>query len=71
MSEFIEISMGALAPKISTQLSGLGFCERKLEMIDKDADAITRLLIRGYMTPSQAEKARGKIVKEISKLKSE
>lgn len=68
MSEGITIRMGALSPKISEQLAGCGLDEQKLEMIDKDADAIARLVIRGYITPSQAEKARGKLMKTINQL---
>lgn len=69
MSEYIEIRMGALAPKISEQLKGCGLCEKRLEVIDADCDAITRLVIRGYIAPSVAEKARGKLMKKINELK--
>ncbi|MGL4751518.1 MAG: hypothetical protein ACRCXB_03725 [Aeromonadaceae bacterium] len=69
MSGFIEIRMGAIAPKIQEQLKGCGLCEKQLEHIDADCDAITRLVIRGYITPSVAEKARGKVMKKINELK--
>lgn len=57
----LTLSFGAMAPKPSQQIHGLS------PHFDKDADAITRLLIRGIITPSEADKARKRLVKEIAK----
>jgi hypothetical protein len=62
----MEIALGALAPKLIEQLAGQ-VDANTLALLDKDADAITRLYVRGYITPSVADKARKRLVKEIGK----
>lgn len=62
----MEIALGALAPKLIEQLAGQ-VDANILAQLDKDADAITRLYIRGYIAPSIADKARKRLVKEIGK----
>lgn len=56
-----EIRMGALAPKLSEQIPGLP------EHFDRDADAITRLKIRGLLTDAEGDKARKRLIKAIEK----
>ena len=56
-----EIHMGALSPKLSDQIPGLP------DHFDRDADAITRLKVRGLMTDSEGDKARKRLVKAIEK----
>ena len=62
----MEIALGTLAPKLIEQLAGQ-VDANTLAMLGKDADAITRLYVRGYITPSVADKARKLLVKEIGK----
>ena len=61
----MQIELGALAPSLIEQLAGHVDAE-KLARLDADADAITRLYVRGYLAPSAIEKARKRLVKEIS-----
>lgn len=63
----MNIVLGALAPSLSEQLDGYLPAD-DLEHLDKDADAITRLYIRGLMTKTRADAARGKLCKEIGRL---
>ena len=62
----MQIELGALVPSLIEQLAGHVDAE-KLAILDADADAITRLYVRGYITPSVADKARKRLVKEIGK----
>ena len=62
----MEIALGALAPKLIEQLAGQ-VDANTLALLDTDADAITRLYVRGYITPSVADRARKRLVKEIGK----
>ena len=61
----MQIELGALAPSLIEQLAGHVDAE-KLAILDADADALTRLYVRGYLTPSVTDKARKRLVKEIS-----
>lgn len=60
----MQIELGALAPKLVEQLAGhvSGF---DLAILDEDADAITRLYVRGYLPPSVVDMARKKLIKGI------
>lgn len=53
----MQIELGALAPKLVEQLAGhvSGF---DLAILDEDADAITRLYVRGYLASSVVDRAR-------------
>lgn len=62
----MQIELGALAPSLIEQLAGAVDAD-KLAHFDQDADAITRLYVRGYIPESVAGKARKRLVKEISK----
>ena len=57
----MDIVLGALCPKLSEQIPGLS------EHYDRDADAITRLVIRGILTDSEATKARKRLLKRIER----
>lgn len=61
----MEIVFGALAPSLIEQLAG-HVDATTLAILDADADAITRLYVRGYLAPSVADRARKKLVKEIT-----
>lgn len=58
----MELVFGALAPKLSEQLQRTG---KQITHFQKDADAITRLAIRGIISSSTAHAARGMLVKQI------
>jgi hypothetical protein len=57
----MKIAFGAMCPKLSEQIDGLP------EEFDRDADAITRLIIRGFLSESVATSCRKKLVKNIEK----
>ena len=59
----MQIELGALAPSLIEQLAGHVDAE-KLARFDADADAITRLYVRGYITPSATDRARKMLVKK-------
>jgi len=63
----IGIHFGALAPKLKEQLKSFQLDDMKLQHIQLDADAITRLLIRGLIPDSVAHKTRQKLIKNITK----
>ena len=62
----MEIALGAMAPKLIEQLAGQ-VDANTLALLDKVAGTITRLYVRGYITPSVADRARKRLVKEIGK----
>lgn len=70
----VSIRHGALAPKISEQLSKQGFKERvrfekqKLAHIQNDCDAVNRLKIRGILSDAEVNRARRRINAEIFSL---
>lgn len=61
----MQISFGVLAPKLKEQLKGY-VSEDKLAHFDADSDAITRLYVRGYLPPSAVDKARKKLIKNLT-----
>jgi hypothetical protein len=63
----VSISVGAMSPKLSVQLSSQGFCIDNVGLYEKNLDAATRLLICGYIPQSVANKCRDKILKQVFK----
>ena len=66
----LSIRLGALAPKIKEQLDSEGitdYDEICLDVFQKDADAISRLSIRGLIPESIAVKARVRLMKKLAK----
>jgi len=65
----VQLRYGAMSDTISKQLTVQGFkFDKKLcEHWQKDADAITRIRIRGILTANQTEKARIKLLNIIAK----
>jgi len=61
----MNISLGAFAKPISVQI---GIQNQKTEVLDLDADAITRLRIRGYLTDSVLVSVHKKLIKNIEKV---
>ena len=67
MSE-LKIAMGAMSDSLTDQFKSQGFEPPKdIDHFQKDADAITRLKIRGLLTDSQSDSARKKLMKELAK----
>lgn len=68
MSGRIELSFGVLSPKIAEQLAtqNAGIEPDRLEHFQKDADAISRLHVRGLLPDSTAKNIREKLMKKIS-----
>lgn len=64
----LSLQFGALAPKIAWQVANQGFrfVRSHVRQAQRDADAVTRLLIRGLMNEAQAKKARQKIVCDVA-----
>lgn len=64
----VEIRFGALAPKIREQLAALKLRAYHKDVAEwqSDADVITRLLIRGLLSPSAANACRRKLVRLIA-----
>jgi hypothetical protein len=67
----VELTFGAMAQPLSEQLSSFALAFDTLEQYQKDADAITRLNIRGMLGDSHARAARDKLMKRICKSISE
>jgi len=71
----MQIELGALSEPLTDQLGRnikLTPEQRKEAGIyDKDADAISRLYIRGLIPESQADNARRKLLKKIERLLDE
>lgn len=55
-------TFGALAPKIHEQI---GWPEDQAKHLQADADAITRLAVRGYLNEKEIAKARRALVRLI------
>lgn len=58
---------GAAAPALWVQLEHLGYNlpEEDVAQLQNDADAITRLVIRGMLTKVEAKRARDRLHKRI------
>jgi hypothetical protein len=66
-----SISFGALSERIEEQLQQQGF---RLAMgpmerhyLQRDADEVSRLLVRGVITEADAQRARKRLMSEIGK----
>jgi hypothetical protein len=65
----VNLELGALSSSLDEQLSSQGIALRKgqdIKLFQKDADAITRCLIRGFMPESTAQRARKQLTKHIA-----
>ncbi|CAB4147278.1 hypothetical protein UFOVP509_22 [uncultured Caudovirales phage] len=69
VSDFIGLSFGALAEPLSTQLGRQGVKAPRgmVRMWQRDADAITRLVLRRYLSSTQADKSRRKLMGLVEK----
>ena len=60
----MQISFGAMAKPLHKQL---GFDEKEMEWYQKMADAITLLSIQQILCDSETHKARGRLIKRMTK----
>lgn len=70
MSRNVTIEMGILAKPLRDQLNlqGIALEDKDADRLEKALDAVARLKINGYMTDGEANKARDRIWKDISKI---
>jgi len=63
----VTLELGLLSPKISQQLgdAGLPFEDDVVEIYDRDAAEISRLLVRGYISDSAARTARKRLMRKL------
>lgn len=63
----VDLTYGALTPPIGEQLTALGFAYRAVDVqnLQADADAATRLNVRGLISSSVAHTIRKKIHKKV------
>jgi hypothetical protein len=59
----MKIQFGAFAPKLIEQIGKI----QNIKIYQKDADNITRLLIRGLLTESEGINARKRLITKIEK----
>ena len=59
----VSVEFGALSPPLAEQIPGL----HNADLLQRDADAITRCFIRGYIAESVAHTARKRLMREIAK----
>jgi FAD synthase len=61
----IEIMFGAISDSLDKQLRKQGYKLKSVDLYQKDADAITRLLIRSLINESQAHAARKMLLRNM------
>jgi len=63
-----SLAYGVFAPKISLQCKEQGFCvPHNCRALQADADAITRLFIRGLLSETETHNVRKRLLKVIQK----
>jgi hypothetical protein len=60
----VKIHFGALCAPLTEQLKGY-VASNPLDLLERDNQAITRLIVRGYLTDSQGHAARKKLMRAI------
>jgi hypothetical protein len=63
----MQIELGAFAAPLSKQLRDTPIGEDEIRILEADADAISRLHVRGFITGTQADAARRRLIREIQK----
>lgn len=63
----VELIFGGMAPHIREQLSahGINLTGNAADHFQRDAEAITRLAVRGLLADSRVNEARRKLLKNI------
>ncbi len=62
----MDITLGALEPKLKTQLSSAKIKPDDLNHLQLDADAITRCHLRGLLGDAETTKARKRLMRKIA-----
>lgn len=62
----LSINFGALAPSLAEQMDAR---PKAIELHQRDADAVTRLLVRGLLSEKQGQSARRKILRRLAQFK--
>lgn len=64
----LDLTFGALAPPLKRQVGarGLVFPRRMGSLLQREADAISLLHVRGRLTDGEARACRRRLVKEIT-----
>jgi hypothetical protein len=61
------IYFGAMAPTLAEQLADYEYDKDEMKHLQFDADAVSRLAVRGVLTEGAASKARQRLVNRIAK----
>jgi len=64
----IQLCLGVLCDPLSKQLRGSGCSKHRIAIWQQVSDSISLLSIKGYITPSQAMKAKNRLHKQIAKM---
>lgn len=64
MSE-ITYTIGTFADPLAKQLKGSGIASNEIQTLQADADAMTRLCVRGYVTDAQKRSMHAKFHKNM------
>lgn len=64
----MELTFGALVPKLKEQLDDQNLVDPMVSQHQKIADAITLLAVAEILTDAEKHKARGRLVKRMSKI---
>jgi hypothetical protein len=71
MSHTFTLYLGALSPRIEEQLRGqslrLGLKPIQRHHLQRDADEISRLLVRGILTSGECDRARKRLCRKIER----
>ena len=62
-----EISFGAMEPKLAQQLVGFDLDAKRIELWQRQADAITLLHLHGYIADSVAMTARKRLAANVKR----
>ena len=59
------IEIGPLAETLNVQLKGIKIDPEKLDLLERDHQAINRLFVRGYITDRQFDAAGKRLIKAV------
>ncbi len=60
------LELGAMSPKISDQLAGLGIPVKQLRVLDGHTTAINRLHLHGLLTQAERRRADKRLIAKIN-----
>ena len=64
----MQIELGVLADNLSVQFekAGVSYCgTQPLEILQRSSEAISLLYIQGYLSETEAEKARKRVLEDV------